>query len=283
MDKLLNMGFELAAQTSIINGNLKIEIIQNALASNLLYAYVKKIGDNPSDWHVFYIGHTRKSLKNRLSGYQAGNGVATNNRIHNAIKEILNGNEECLVYALFNRYQMQIHGIDIDIAAAVEYSLIEYYSTFNSENGLPPLLNKAGNLNFREDNQIEYFEQLKEEIFDYVDVKKSNVYFTPQQFEYKLNQTYWKTPNVNIPTQYENLFGLDGETVIIDFYKNTDLINQIEVQINRNANLNQTPRLYVRNLNNSNWFVKWKQSNFKEGDILIVDIIDFNHIKFTAN
>jgi hypothetical protein len=282
MDKLLNMGFEKAAQTNILNGNLKIEILKNKFASNLLYVFIRKIGDNISDWQVFYIGHTRKSLKNRLLGYQAGNGVATNNRIHNAVIEIINSGGECYIFALFNKFQMQIHGIDIDIAAAVEYSLIEYYSNFNSENNHPPLLNKAGNANYLSNIPSEYIEELKEDIISYDETDNYDESFKIEQFEYKLNQTYWNTSNINIPIEFQNLFGENGEIVMIEFYERNNFINNVEVQINRNANLNKTPRLYIPARNGKKWFIDWKQKNFKEKDTIIIKIVGYNRLSITA-
>ncbi len=84
----IELGFEQVGFTSLKNGKLEIEISRNEQAKNILYAFIHKIGEDEINWQVMYIGHTRKSLKNRMVGYRLGNGQATNNRVHNHLKSM---------------------------------------------------------------------------------------------------------------------------------------------------------------------------------------------------
>jgi hypothetical protein len=279
MEKLIELGFENIGYTSAVNGKLDIIINSKEFAKNILYAFVRVVGDDIIDWQVVYIGHTRNSLKNRMAGYRLGNGKATNNRVHNHLKNILDNDGNHRIYVLHDKINLNIHSIEVDLAAGLEYALIQYYANYNSLQGHPNLFNIAGNLNNPENENIEVvISQIQEENSIYPEFVDQG--FELKKFVYKLGTTYWEKPYVNIPVEFGNLFGLDGDVVAVDFIQEGHFLYQVQVKINRTATNNGAPRLYFPMRNGTNYFQNWKHTNFSEGDAVIVKIIERNHLLF---
>jgi hypothetical protein len=279
MDKLLELGFKPAATTSIENSNLFINIGQNENATNVLYAFVIVEGENIEDWKVRYIGHTRKTFRNRMYGYQLGNGHAVNNRIHNEVKSVIESGKKIIVYLLNDTFNLNIHSLDIDIAAGLEYSLIDFYRKYNIENEHPPLQNIAGNktevtVNGVDDN---------EEDLTYLVEEESNE--IQNSFTYTLSKTYWNHPSINIPKEFSDYFGEQGTNVMVEFYNENIRVRSLNVLVNRNAVPNQTPRLYFGQNEDGIWFQNWKHQNYNQGDSFTINIIGNNRlmIKKEAN
>ena len=280
MNKLIELGFEQVGFTTLKNGKLEIEISRNELAKNILYAFVHEKGEDEIDWQVVYIGHTRKSLKNRMVGYRLGNGQATNNRVHNHLKSELEKGSRHYVYVLHDKINLNIHSIEVDLAAGLEYSLIQYYSDYNFSLGHVNLFNIAGNKNNPQNENVEVvFTELQEESIDYpVDENQENRVVL--KFDYSLGKTYWNQPYLNIPARFEGLFGMHGDVVAVDFFHGGDLIRQLEVVINRTAVNNSAPRLYFPTRNGVDFFQDWKHGNLMEGDTIAVTIVGRNHLSF---
>jgi hypothetical protein len=280
MNKLIELGFEQVGITSLKNGKLEIEISRNEHAKNILYAFVHEKGEDEIDWQVVYIGHTRKSLKNRMLGYRLGNGQATNNRVHNHLKSELGNGSRHYVYVLHDKINLNIHSIEVDLAAGLEYSLIQFYANYNFSQGHVNLFNIAGNKNNPQNENVEVvFTEMHEENIDYpVDENQDNP--VVQTFDYSLGKTYWNHPYLNIPTRFEGLFGRHGDVVAVDFFHGGELIRQLEVVIDRNAVNNSAPRLYFPTRNGVNFFQDWKHDHFREGDTMSVTIVGRNHLSF---
>ena len=264
MDKLVQLGFIESAQTSMVNNRLAIEIIKNENASNILYAIVVVNGEDIADWNVIYIGHTRKSFKNRMSGYKQGKGNAVNNRIHNKIIEFLNQDKVVKIYCMTDHFNIRTNDLYIDIAAGLEYSLISYYKEYNKVNNHPNLQNIAGNENYIINNLINIDlledEEKKEENENYLEAKPINSEYI-NSFNYVLKPTYWNTSFMNIPIRFSEYFGEHQETVVLHIFENQSLIRTLSSSINRTANTNRNPRLYFKG-DDGKWFQKWKHKNY---------------------
>lgn len=280
MNKLIELGFEQVGFTALKNGKLEIEVSRNEHAKNILYAFVHETGEDEIDWQVVYIGHTRKSLKNRMVGYRLGNGQATNNRVHNHLKSELENGSRHYVYVLHDKINLNIHSIEVDLAAGLEYSLIQYYANYNLSQGHVNLFNIAGNKNNPQNENVEVvFTEMHEENIDYTVVENQDNPIV-QTFDYSLSKTYWNHPYLNIPKRFEGLFGRHGDVVAVDFFQDGKLIRQLEVVIDRNAVNNSAPRLYFPTRNGDNFFQDWKHRNFMEGDTIVVTIVNRNHLSF---
>jgi hypothetical protein len=280
MNKLIELGFEQVGFTSFENRKLKITISRYELAKNILYAFVHEIGEDEIDWQVVYIGHSRNSLKNRMTGYRLGNGQATNNRVHNHLNWALENDTRHYVYVLHDKINLNIHSIEVDLAAGLEYSLIQYYANYNAANNHSKLFNIAGNPKNNQNQNIEdILCEIREESMDYK--KEDNQPETVvQYFEYKLDKTYWNNPYVNIPLKFQDRFGQHGDIVTVDFFQQKKLVQRLEVIINRNAVTNAAPRLYFPTRNDVNFFQDWKHQYFQKGDTLTVSIVSRNHLSF---
>lgn len=62
MNRLLDIGFEIAGHWFIENGKLRFELIRHSTQKNILYAFV-------CDGQVKYVGKTVRSLSERMAGY----------------------------------------------------------------------------------------------------------------------------------------------------------------------------------------------------------------------
>jgi hypothetical protein len=282
MDKLLNLGFRESARAEIINNQFQITISRNEYSRNILYVFVIKSGDDISNWHIRYIGHSRKSFRNRMYGYQQGNGQAVNNRIHIEMRERCINGEEVIVYCLPDLFNMQLHDLHIDVAAGLEYSLINYYVTYNVEYNHPSLQNIAGNPNYNLQgipnvNQVLVADRNEEEQ-EYLNnqVHPGNLPVI-DSFNQVLGVTYWNHPFINIPTQLSNYFGETGETVEISVFVNETRTLLFTATINREANTNNSPRLYMPGDDGHN-FQDWKRSNFNQGDSIPFQITGVNQL-----
>ncbi len=283
MEKLIELGFRQSAVAEFVNGDLVIKILQNEHSTNLLYAFVLINGDEIENWHVRYIGHTRKTFKNRMYGYQQGNGVAVNNRVHNEIKKHCIDGKKMVIYSLSEIYNLNLHNLYIDVAAGLEYALIEYYQNYNSSKNHPPLLNIAGNKQYviSENQQSENLaiEEKKEEELQY----SEELIVLPKtpivgSFEQRLSlQTYWENPSINVPIEFSELFTDHDDMATLIIKKNDKIIKAFSIRINRTANANKTPRLYILGIDGK-WFQSWKQNNFTRNDTIKFKITAENNL-----
>ncbi len=257
MDQLNKLGFIESAYLTF-QTELKINIIRNEDATNILYAFILADQEDIADWKVLYIGHTRKSFKNRMYGYQRGNGKGVNNRLHELVKSyVKDQNKVVKVYCFIDNLNLVVQDIQLDLAAGLEYSLINYYADYNAQYGHPALINIAGNKNHSSSN-IEALEDLirtekVEEDINYGPQDEPDLYTPPKTFSYSLNKTYWENPYLNIPAKFSDCFGENGETAVLNFYSNNNLIKSITVLINRNAVKNGSPRFYLSGIDGK-WF-----------------------------
>jgi hypothetical protein len=282
MDKLLNLGFRESARAEIINNQFQITISRNEYSRNILYVFVVKRGDDISNWHVRYIGHSRNSFRNRMYGYQQGNGRGVNFRIHTEMEERCNNGEEVVIYCLPDIFNMQLHDLHVDVAKGLEYSLINYYVTYNDANNHPSLENIDGNPNYNIQGIPNVHQLLdaerNEEEQDYLNnqVNPGNLPVI-DTFNQVLGVTYWKYPYINIPTYLGNYFGETGETVEISVFVNEARTLLFTATINREANTNNSPRLYLPGDEGHN-FQDWKHSNFNQGDSIPFQITGVNQL-----
>lgn len=280
MNKLIDLGFNESANCLIVNDNqLSIEISENRFSRNVLYAFVICDVSEISDWKVRYIGHTRKTFANRMYGYQMGNGIAVNNRVHNDILENLRKGKRVVVYCLPDLFNMSLHDLHIDVSAGLEYSLIDYYCNFNQINNHPALLNIAGNSNYTSLNanrqELIVIESGEEET-QYIQEETSfPAYNVMGQFHQTLAKTYWNSPYINIPKNLSNYFTEHGDSTTLTILQNDNIVRQFSLIINRNATENGSPRFYFPG-EDGRWFQQWKRSSYRENDTITFSILGNN-------
>lgn len=205
MNRLLEIGFELAGHWSIVDGALTLDISRHGNQANVLYAFTV-------DGEVKYVGKTTQTLKKRLYGYcNPGVSQSTNQRNHRLIREMLE--RECAVdvLALPDNALMHYGQFHLNLAAGLEDSII---STLKPEwNGMAST-------------------HPVERTVDPVEVRGS--------FQFVLQPTYYSSGFFNVSVDYSDLFASDGEQ--IDIFCG-DLQDSVTGMINRRANKNGTPRI----------------------------------------
>lgn len=305
MDKLIELGFEPAANVTYRNqrgqGSIAITINKFAAAKNILYAVIfhsaEKDEEIPYKSEVRYIGHTRKTFRNRMNGYQSGCGTAVNHRVHESMAVHLSKEGAVGVMVLPDRHGLQMQGLHLDIAAGLEYALIDYYCRFNRDHKHSPLLNIAGNSCLKkcggeaagEDPKAAQ-EELQEENADYPEPPQSHAVRAqaqgpagdcrtlPCRFTFDLTEkTYWPKPVFNVPVGCEHHFGPHGDVVQIELAGQGPA--NVEVLVDRNANqLTHAPRIYFGG-SNTEVYERWKQANHTVGQTVTVKVIRPNTIR----
>jgi hypothetical protein len=308
MDKLIELGFEDAALATWrdpdIRDAITIDIKKHSAASNILYAVIfhsSEIEDDiPVKSEVVYIGHTRKTFRNRMNGYQAGCGTAVNNRIHLAIKKHFSLNGTVSVMVLPDRHGLQMNGIHLDVAAGLEYALIDFYCHYNRKHGHRELFNIAGNTCGKkvgkagqlveEEAPEKAAEELKEENADYpepsvVEGDRSSMralsedcQVLPCEFSFNLTEkTYWPKPVFNVPVKCDKHIGPHGDTIQVELVGQSEAF--LEVVVDRNANqITHSPRVYFGGPNREA-YDQWKKANHIVGDPVTVVVIGHNSIQ----
>ncbi|NBA84776.1 hypothetical protein GVN16_03350 [Emticicia sp. CRIBPO] len=286
LDKLIEMGFSLSANIALNKEGDKIliEYEGNKECSNILYAFIVEDSDSSA---VRYIGHSRRSFENRMYGYQIGKGFAVNMRVNREMKTQINQGKNVKIYS-FHKIVDDYCNLKIDFASGLEYSLINYYSNYNHDNGLKTLINIEGNVYCDKEKKSVMrtnSEQIAEEI-NYLDKKViEEITSEGEPFRYKLWDTYYNKSFINIPVEFDDLFGVHGAEVKIDFRDDGIIIEKLIAKIDRKANdrkgdFSGTPRIYIPMKSGGRWFIEWKQKNFKPLDLIKAELLGFNHIIF---
>lgn len=303
MEKLIGLGFENAAVANWRNppscDAISIGIQKYEAATNILYAVVFHSAENedyiPVKSEVVYIGHTRRTFRNRLNGYQAGGGQAVNNRVNEAIKNQLSVGGSVCIMVLPDRHGLQMQGIHVDIAAGLEYDLIDYYCRYNRDHGHRVLINIAGNnchnavdQQILEDASEEAQLEFQEENADYPETPQSRVdQVLPlgpgddcRSFTFEFTErTYWPLPVFNVPVRCQHCFGPHGDIVQVELVGLNPA--HLEVPVDRNANQGtHAPRIYFGG-SNTEVYDQWKCGNHAVGENVTVEIVGRNRIRLT--
>lgn len=220
---------------------------------NILYAFVseKEISE------VVYIGKTTKGAGVRLAQYKTGSGQATNNRIHQNIKDLIKNGFKVKILILVDLQPLQWGGFNLNVAAGLEDDLIlKLRPEWNNTHGLA--------------------KTTLAELEDSLPVN-NNQYFGSENFDlnrvigffnWKLGQTYYNTGYMNPGVSVDDCFGKAGEIVELQFENGPSFTSLI----NRSANRNGTVRLHF------NESVKYLKENFPFNASLEILIQDVNKL-----
>ena len=118
LERLVNIGFRKVGECKLTDGKLLCHLDAEANSRNILYAFV-------TEQEVLYIGKTIRPLKSRLYGYQNPDGTQiTNVRGNKRLIELLAADSAVYIYVLPDHGLMQYGGFHLNLAAALEDSLI---------------------------------------------------------------------------------------------------------------------------------------------------------------
>lgn len=226
MNRLLEIGFQVAGHWSIEDGRLRISIRQHGTQRNVLYAFV-------CDGDVKYVGKSTKMLRERMNGYASGSPSArTNFRVRQLIHDQVVAGSAVEVYALPDNGLMHYGPFHLNLAAGLEDSIIRKLS---------PEWNIAS-VRRAEEAALEQPESLitSGSRGPNLETESAESDRALGTFEFKLQPTYWRTGFFNGGIASSPLLGADGDTLEIFF---GDEVEPVLGTINRTANANHTPRV----------------------------------------
>jgi len=251
MNRLLNMGFINVGHWTLTNDNLKYNLISNQTTKNILYSFV-------SNGEIKYVGKTTTELNRRMYGYQNPSpSQSTNLRVNERIKELLKKDKPVDIFIHVDNGLLRYGDLKINLAAGLEDSLIY---------DLNPKWNFSGKNRLEED--IESNNEDSIIINNNRDMESQTI----KTFEIILGKTYYRQGFFNVSQKFSDSFGADK--AIIEILLGNDNKDSIQGNINRTANPNGTPRIMGRK-----GLTDWIQNNFKENDLLKVDILTNVSIK----
>lgn len=247
MNRLLDIGFQVAGDWFLENGALRITFRQLAEQRNILYAFV-------CDGDVKYVGVSTQTLRKRMAGYRSpGPRSTTNIRNNRNIRDVLSQGVAVEVYALPDSGLMHYGPFHLNLAAGLEASIIAT---------LRPEWNIVANRLMKEwchDGEPELVELQPEELAegtvsaelaagapDAVDGPKTegpvvDEFTRPRTFEFTLQPSYRKGGFFNGGVAANELLGAGGERLEIFF---ADETTPIRGTINRTSAGNCTPRVF---------------------------------------
>jgi GNAT superfamily N-acetyltransferase len=209
MNRLIEIGFQLAGHWQLDGGQVTFKLDRFAADSNILYAFV-------CDGEVMYVGKTIQSLQKRMYGYKRpGKSQSTNIKIQSLIDECLHQGTAVDILALPDNGLLHYGQFHVNLAAGLEDNVIALLRP--AWNGLP-----------------------KRVVLDRLDAEKEMV-VPVDTFEFTLQQTYFNKGFFNVPIAHAGGFGDDGQEIEIFCGDGAQAIRGI---INRTANANRTPRIF---------------------------------------
>ena len=232
-EQLIDLNFTNIGYWKTDGKKLNHEVLENMTneldVENSLYVFFDKEKDR-----ILYVGKTTRTLRKRFKGYIRGDGISTNNKVHNNLLKQKSGN--VLILSLNNESHFQWGKYNLNLAAGLEDSMIEI------EN---PLWNgKCSETKLVEESTLEEITEVEDTFFIV-----------------SLYKTYLEFGSINVPFKKSNLLGDHNEDVTIKLSKSN---KQIKTKINRKAvkngsvriNANKDIREYYNNFYNLGCKVK---------------------------
>ncbi len=263
MKRLLKIGLKKVGDWILEGQNTKCILEALEDTPNILYAFI-------SEGNVNYIGKTTRPLKRRMYGYQnPGPTQITNIRVNRKIKELLSQGKPLEIYALPDNGLLYYGDFHINLAAALEDSIIQ---TMNPPwNG--PEKGKSESAAKKNHSINETFpDQAPEQIPPTSTEAKLSDNLIPI-FKLRMRQTYYYKGFFNVTREFDRYVG-ENETVIEFHLFDSDVV--LHGKINRTANLNGTARI-MGGKELRNWF----QTHFNIEDFIAVEFLTPNSVKLS--
>lgn len=229
--RLEEIGFELAGEWLLDDGEPRIEVRRYSAAANVLYAFV-------SDGELLYIGRSGRALALRMQGYEAG-GPARSVRARNRerILAMLMLDQQVALYAMPDPGSMLYGSFRVNLAAGLQHSLIDALDPPWNRNAAsvaesadptvrpaaPPAPPRAVSALASQDDS-------------------SHVGDTTERPSYRflVGYMYMDKGFFNVPVRYSRLFGKDREKIKILCGREKSTIHG---HIDRSSNTNASPRI----------------------------------------
>lgn len=265
MKRLIKIGLKKVGYWILEGQNPKymLESLENT--PNILYAFI-------SEDKVNYIGKTTLPLKGRMYGYEnPGPTQITNIRVNKKIRELLYQGKPVEIYALPDNGLLYYGDFHINLAAALEDSIIQTVNPpwNGSEKGKSEFVAKKNH------SRIETFPDKtpKKTPPTSTEVKLSAK--SIPKFKLRLSKTYYHQGFFNVTREFDRYVGKNEEEIEFHLF-DSDVV--LHGRINRTANLNGTARIM-----GGKELKSWFQSRFKIGDVIAVEFLTANLVRLSIH
>ena len=263
MKRLLKIGFNKVGDWILEGQNPKcmLEGLENT--PNILYAFI-------SEGNVNYIGKTTQPLKGRMYGYEnPGPTQITNIRVNRKIGELLSQEKPVEIYAFPDNGLMYYGDFHINLAAALEDSIIQIvnppWNGSEKEKFEPAANENHLRIETFPDNTTEQIQPTSNE----AKLSDNSI----PKFKFRLSKTYYNQGFFNVTREFDCYVGENESTIEFHLF-DSDLV--IYGRINRTANLNGTARIM-----GGKELKSWFQSHFSIGDVIAVEFLTANSVKLS--
>lgn len=257
MNRLLEIGFELAGHWVLEDDKLKHELIRHSSQKNILYAFV-------CDGQVKYVGKTVRALAVRMAGYKTpGRTQTTNINNHRRIRELLAQRIAVDILALPDSGLLHYGKFHLNLAAALEDDIIRLIG--------PEWNGGVSESAVSAQQSVPVEPAVEQQEGPELEPVASPVV----TFDFVLHPTYYRTGFFNVRVADEKLVGADGETIELFLGNNAQ---PILGTINRRANSNGTPRI-MGGTGLRNWF----NSNATVSARIAVEVLSRTAIRLRSN
>lgn len=215
--RLQEIGFEVAGEWLLDDGEPRIQVRRYPNAANVLYAFA-------SDDELLYIGRSGRSLRIRMAGYEDGGPLrSTRARNRERIAAMLMMDQPVQLHAMPDPGNLLYGSFRVNLATGLQHSLIEALDPpWNRQADLPvqgaaPRPHHAAGLS------------------GYTDVTSDQ-----PSYRFLVGYIYMDRGFFNVPLRYSRLFGGDRERIKILCGRERE---PIYGHIDRSSNTNATPRI----------------------------------------
>ncbi|MFP3586512.1 GIY-YIG nuclease family protein [Paraburkholderia sp. SIMBA_055] len=245
MNKLLEIGFQVAGNWYLAADRIRIDVRQQGTQRNVLYAFV-------CDGEVKYVGKSTQTLRERMAGYASpGSAIRTNLRVNKLIHALLTDEITVEVLVLPDNGLMHYGPFHLNLAAGLEDSIIrtlrpEWNVAFGRkrkrELGLPLA---SGDTPDADEALLGKEDPAGEEDAFVAPLEDgsplTNADPVVGEFRFILQPTYRQKGFFNGGVASSSLLGAGGDTIEIFFAHERQPFTGI---INRTSNSNGSPRLF---------------------------------------
>lgn len=226
LERLLEIGFEVAGEWLLEGSEPHIELNRYANAANVLYAFA-------SEEELLYVGRSGRSLRLRMDGYeQGGPPHSTRARNRERILAMLMVDQPIELYALPDPGSLHYGSFRVNLAAGLQHSLIETlnppWNDTASAHRTPPVR--------RTKTVRKQRARLPGEHRDgFTDLTADR-----PSYRFLVGFHYLDKGFFNVPLRYSRLFGADQEKIRILCGRERETIHG---HIDRATNTNASPRI----------------------------------------
>ena len=253
MDRLTEIGFEMAGRWILVDGDIEPELIQFATDRNVLYAFA-------AGGKVVYVGKTTTEFRRRMRGYvRPAESQTTNVRNNARIREILESGREVQIFALPDPGLLRYGVFHLNLAAGLEDDVIHQLDP--AWNGKRTRLGGLGHSSAKSEalRRKEADTPRREAVRDREATRSGPV---RTRFSVTLHPTYYHQGFFNVVVEHDHLIGrAEGP---IDIYLG-DAEEPILGTIDRHTNQNGTPRILGRTAMRD-WF---RQNAQEMGSVMV--------------